>query len=171
MAMNLGPDPSFMQRMMGATNAMGQQMGGPFGQSSRLTAGMNQNRISRQPLPGRQTTPNSGMMPSGNPNPMGMGGRMGAPRMFMSGGMPLDDIQTSRPMGQSPTMPFVQGPSNMPDFQLGRDTGGNTGINGGMGGFPRPQIQTGNVMNDNQMGGGGGMWNRYQSMQRPQMYL
>lgn len=170
MPLNIQPNASFMQRMLGATNAVGQQMGGPFGQASRLTAGMNQNRINRQPIQGRQTMPNSGMMPSGNPNPMGMGGHMSSPGMSMGAGMPLDNIQTSRPMGQSPTMPFVQGPSIMPDFQLGRDTGGNTGITGGqMGGFQRPQIQTGDVMNNNSMAGG--MWNRYQNMQRPQMSM
>jgi len=151
MPMNLGPDPSFMQRMLGATNAAGQSMGGPMGQTSRLSAGINQGRINRPAvMPNRQTTPNSGMMPSGLPNPGPMNG-MG---------------------GQPPTMPFVQGPSALPDFQFGRDTGGNTGVTGGMnfggmGGFPRPQIETGNVMNDNQMGGG--IWNRYQNMQRPQM--
>ena len=163
MPLNVGPNPSMMQRMLGATNAVGQSMGGPMGQASRLTAGMNQNRINRQPMPARQTTPNAGMMPPG-----GMGGRFGSPGMPM--GQPLDDIQTG--MGQPPSMPIVRGPSQMPDFQLGRDTGGNTGFTGGipggmMGGFQRPQIETGNVMSDNGMGGG--MWNRYQNMQRPQM--
>lgn len=169
MPLNVAPGAGFMQRMLGATNAVGQSMGGPMGQTSRMTAGMNQNRINRQPMPARQTMPNTGMMPQGNPNPMGMGGRMGSP------GMPMSAPMGSPMGGQPPNMPLVQGPSSMPNFQLGRDTGGNTGITGGMngpmGGFGRPQVDTGNVMDDSQLSnpmGGGGIWNRYQSMQRPQ---
>lgn len=160
MALNIQPGAGFMQRMLGATNAVGSSMGGPMGQASRLSGGMNQNRINRQPMPNRQTTPNMGMMPPGlpSPNPSGMGGPISNPGSPMSPGM-------------NPSMPIVQGPTNMPDFQMGQNTGGNMGVTGGMnfggmGGFPRPQIDTGNVMNDNQMGGG--IWSRYQNMQPPQ---
>lgn len=152
MPLNTGPNPNFMQKILGATNAVGQSMGGPMGQASRMTMGMNQNRLNRRPLPSQQTMPNSGMMPRGLPNGMGMGGRMGSPGMSM---------------GQPPTMPFVQGPSTLPDFQLGRNTGGMNP----MGGFSGPQIDTGNVMNDDQMSNpmGQGLWNKYQTMQRPMM--
>lgn len=168
MPLNVAPGAGFMQRMLGATNAVGQSMGGPMGQASRLTAGMNQNRISRQPMPNRQTAPNMGMMPQGNP---GMP-HMGSPRM------PMDNSMPPSPMGQPPSMPLVQGPSSMPNFQLGRDTGGNTGFTGGMpmggimGGMMRPQMNSGNMDNSGMNNGnGGGIWNRYQTMQRPQMSM
>lgn len=90
-----------------------------------------------------------GPPPMGNPSPM-------SPPMGMSGG---------------PTMPIVQGPSQMPPFMSGNSgiNGGNLPMTGGMpmGGFSQPQVETGNMINGSPMGNG--LWNKYQNMQRPQM--
>ena len=142
MPLNLGPNPSMMNRILGATNAAGQGMGGPWGETSRLSAGLNQGRLNKKPMPARQTMPNTGMMPPG-----------GAPM-----GMP----DKGAPMGASPNMPIVQGPSN-PAMMVNGNPGANPGMPPSpMGGFPRPQIETGNMINNSPMGNG--LWEKYQSM-------
>jgi hypothetical protein len=146
MPLNIGPNPNFMQRMMGGINAAGQSMGGPAGQAAKVSAGFNQRRLNRPAvLPNRETMPNTGMMPFGSSS--------------MNPGMTMQPPSPQPDMDGSPTMPFVQGPSTMPNFLNSVNKGGM------MGGFPRPQIDTGNVMNDNQMAGG--LWNKYRTMGQP----
>ena len=122
MPINIQPGDGFMRRMLGASNAVAQNMGGPMGDAARITSSFG-NRMRPGVMPSRAIVPNTGMMPPGG---TGMG---------MSGGA---------------DMPIVQGPQMSPSMSGGYTR--NPGIAGGMfrDGLPRfqpPMMNTGNMSN------------------------